>query len=136
MQPNWLLTPRGTRCVAIGLVAICVGAPLIVIRDVGFLTSGAWPKWWLYDRVLIYASALVATLFCITSFSIFRSGLPKFVAAVVAVSFASYVAQPFVPLHGHEQLAAISIGRIIGLCSLLLLVRRYVLDVKAGKVEQ
>ena len=136
MQPNWLLTPRGTWCVAIGLVAICVGAPLIIIQDVGFLTSGAWPKLWLYDKVLIYASALVATLFCITSFSVFRSGLPKFVAAAVAASFASFVVQPFASIRGHEQLAAISIGRIIGLCSLLLLVRRYVSDVKAGKVEQ
>lgn len=136
MQRNWLLTPRGTWFVAIGLVAICVGAPLIIIQDVGFLTSGAWPKLWLYDKVLIYVSALVATLFCVATFSIFRSGLPKFVTVVVAVSFGSYVVQPFAPIHGHEQLAAISIGRIIGLCSLLLLVRRYVLDVKAGRVEQ
>ncbi|HEV2116799.1 MAG TPA: hypothetical protein VGR48_12275 [Terriglobales bacterium] len=125
MQRNWLLTARGTWFVAIGIVAISCGAALIIIQDVGFLMSGAWPKLWLYDEVLIYVSASVAALFCIASFSILRSGLAKFVTVVVAVSFASYVVQPFTPIHGHEQLTAISISRVIGLCTLLLLVLRY-----------
>ncbi len=136
MRRDWLLTRRATKFVGFGLVAVCVAVPVIIIEDVWFLSTGVWPKLWPGDEVLFHLLAAVAAAFCAANFFIFRPGLARFVAVVLAISFASYVIQPFAPIHGHEQLTALSVGRIVGFCTLLLLVRTYVLDLKAGKVAQ
>jgi hypothetical protein len=133
MRHNWLNTPFGIDFVAIGLVAVCVGVPLVVIQDIWFVATGAAPTLWPYDKVLSYLAAVVAAVFSVVNFFVFRRGLPKNVAVILAISLASYVAQPFLPVHGYRQVAVLCVARIVGGCTLLLLVRKYCLDLRAEK---
>ena len=121
---------------AIGLFAVCVGVVLVVFHDVWFIVTGAAPAMWLYDKVLSYLAAAVAAVFLIASFFTFRPGLPKYVAVILAISFASYVVQPLLPVHGYRQAAVLCIARTVGFGSLLLLMREYLFDLKAGKVAR
>ncbi len=136
MTQDWLKTRFGIDFVAIGLVAVCIAAPIIVLHDIWFVTTGEWPRLWLFDKVLLYLLAAVAVVFSVASVFVFRPGLPKWVATIVAVSFASYVVQPLVPIHSHAQVSAVCVARAVGLCTILLLVRSYVTDLKAGKAAR
>jgi hypothetical protein len=135
MTLDWLHSRFGINFVAIGLVAALVVIAVIVFQDVSFLVTGVWPKLPWYREVLYHLLAAVAAIFSAVSFFVFRPGLPRFVAVVVAISFGSYVVQPFVDIHSH-QLTALCIARILGLCTLLLLVRTYLVDLKAGRVAR
>ncbi len=130
---GWLNMRFGIDFAAIGLVAVCVGAALVVFQDTWFVATGALPAVWPYDNALSYLAAAVATVFLAATFFAFRPGLPKYVVAILAISFASYVAQPLLPVHGYRQAAVLCIARTAGFCSLLLLVREYFLDLKARK---
>jgi hypothetical protein len=136
MRRHWLSTRFGIDFVAIGLVAVCVGVVLVVFQDVWFVANGASPAMFLYDKGLSYLAAAVATVFSVVSFFVFRPGLPKYVAVTLAVSFASYVVQPLLPVHGYRQVEVLCIARTVGFCSLLLLARVYLLDVKTRKVAR
>ena len=136
MRRNWLNTRFGINFVAIGLVAVCVGVALVVFEDIWFVATGASPAMWLYDKVLCYLAAAVAAVFSVLSFFVLRPGLPKYVAVILAISFASYVVQPLLPVHGYRQVEVLCIARTVGFCSLLLLAREYRLDLKAGKVAR
>ena len=136
MRRNWLNTRFGIDFVAIGLVAVCVGVALVVFQDIWFVATGAWPAMWLYDKVLSYLAAAVATVFSLVNFFVFRPGLPKYVAVILAVSFASYVVQSLLPIHIYWEVAVFCIARTVGFCTLLLLARAYFLDRKAGKVAR
>ena len=134
MRRDWLNTRFGIDFAAIGLVAVCVGVALVVFQDTWFVATGALPAMWPYDKALSYLAAAVAAAFLVATFFIFRPGLPKYMAVVLAISFASYVVQPLLPVHGYRQVAVLCIARTVGFCSLLLLEREYLLALKAGKV--
>ncbi len=136
MTREWLKTRFGIDFVAIGLIAVCVTAPIILFHDMWFVATGEWPTLWLYDRVLLYVLTSAAAVFSAASVFVFRPGLPRYVAGIVAISFASYVVQPLVPIHGHVQASAVCIARAVGLCTILLLVQSYVTDLKAGTVAR
>jgi hypothetical protein len=93
-----------------------------------------WPKL-PYREVLNHLLAAIAAVFSAGSFFVFRPGLARVVAVVVAISFGSYVVQPFVTVHSH-QLAALCVARSLGFCTPLLLVRAYFVDLKAGRVAR
>jgi hypothetical protein len=133
MKRHWLNTRFGIDFVAIGLVAVCVGVALVVFQDIWFVTTGSSPAMFLYDKGLSYLAASVATVFSVVSFFVFRPGLPKYVAVTLAISFASYVLQPLLPLHGYRPVETLCIARTVGLCSLLLLAREYLVYLNAGK---
>ena len=130
MRRDWLNMRFGIDFAAIGLLAVCVGVTLVVFHDIWFLATGAVPAMWLSDKVLSYLAAAVAAVFLVASFFIFRPGLAKYVAVILTISFASYVIQPFLPLHGYRQVAVLCIARAVGFCSLLLVVRKYRSDLK------
>lgn len=136
MRRDWLNTRFGINFAAIGIVAVLLGGVLVALQDIWFVATGASPTLWLYDKVSSYLAAGVAAVFSAVNFFVFRPGLPKFVAVVLAISFASYVAQPLVPIHVYREVAALCIARTAGLCTLLLLARIYFLDLKAGKAAQ
>jgi hypothetical protein len=133
---DWLNLRFGVDFAAIGLLAVCVGVALVLIQDIWFLATGAWPAMWLYDKVLSYLAAAVAAVFLVATFFVFRPGLPKYIAVILAISFASYVVQPLLPVHGYRQVAVLCIARTLGFCSLLLLVREYLIDLRAGRVAR
>jgi ABC-type enterochelin transport system permease subunit len=135
MKRDWLNMRRGIDFAAIGLLAVCVGVALVVFQDIWFVATGTPPAMWLYHRLLSYLAAAVGSVFSVASFFVFRPGLPKYVAAILAISFALYVLQPLLPVHGYREVAFLCIVRTVGFCSLLLLVREYLRDLKAGKVE-
>ena len=120
---------------AIGLVATLVAAAVIALQDVSFLVTGVWPRLPWYREVLYHMLAAVAAIFSAVSFFVFRPGLPRFAAVVVAMSYGSYVVQPLADIHTH-QLTVLCLARLLGLCSLLLLVRTYLVDIKAGRVAR
>jgi hypothetical protein len=124
MRRDWLNMRFGIDFAAIGLFAVCVGIVLVVFHDIWFMVTGAAPAMWLYDKVLSYLAAAVAAVFLVASFFIFRPGLPKYVAVILTISFASYVVQPLLPVHSYRQVAALCVARIVGFCTLLLLVRK------------
>jgi len=136
MRHFWPNTRFGINFVAIGLVAICIGVGLVVFQDIWFVAAGASPAMWLYDKVLSYLAAAVGAVFSVVCLFTFRAGLPKYVAIILAISFASYVVQPLLPIHGYRQVEVLCIARTVGFCSLLLLVRGYLLDMKARKVAR
>ena len=125
MRRDSLNMRLGIDFAAIGLLAVCVGVALVVFDDIWFIATGAAPAMWLYDKVLSYLAAAVAAVFLVASFFIFRPGQPKYVAVILATSFASYVVQPLLPVHGYRQIAALCVARTVGFCTLLLLVRQY-----------
>ena len=133
MKPDLLKTRFGINFVAVGLVAALFAIPVIMVQDIWFLVTGVWPKYPLHREVLYYLLAAVAAVFSAGSFFVFRPGLPKFVTVVLAVSFGSYLAQPFVPIHGNQQQTVLCIARILGFCTLLLLAWRYFSDLKAER---
>jgi len=133
MRLAWLNTRFGVNFVAAGLVTTLVTIPLIMVQDISFLVTGTWSKFFLLRQSLYILYAATAAVFCAVNFLTFRPGLPKFVTALLAISFASYVVQPFVPVHQH-WLSGVCIGRILGFCSILLLVRTYLLEVKVKPV--
>jgi CBS domain containing-hemolysin-like protein len=122
--------------VAIGLVALCFGVALVVFQDIWFVATGAWPAMWPYDKALSYLAAAIATIFSVVNFFVFRPGLPKYVAVILAISFASYVVQPLLPVHDYRDIAVFCIARTVGFCTLLLLARVYRLDLKAGRAAR
>jgi hypothetical protein len=65
MRRGWLNTPFGIWFVAIGLFAVCVAVPLIVIQDVWFVATGESSTLWLYDKALSYLAAGVAAVFSV-----------------------------------------------------------------------
>ncbi len=136
MRRDWLNMRFGIEFAAIGLVAVCVGVALVVFHDIWFMATGASPAIWLYDKVLTYLTAAVAAAFSVASFFVFRPGLAKYVAVILAISFALYVVQPLLPVHGYRQVAILCVARTVGFCSLLLLVREYVVALMAGKVAR
>ena len=136
MGRGWLNTRFGIDFVAIGLFAVCVGVILVVLQDIWFVATGASPAMWIYDKVLSYLAAAIGAAFSVVSFFVFRSGLPKYVAVILAVSFASYVVQPFLPVHGYRQIEVLCIARTVGFCSLTLLAREYILDLKTRKIAR
>ena len=134
MRGDWLNSRAGVDFSAVGLLAVCVAAPVIVLHDIWFVATGEWPTLWVYDKVLLHLLAVAGVVFSAASFFVFRPGLPKYVAVIVAISFGSYVVQPLVPIHAHGQVSAVCLARTVGIGTILLLVRRYALDLKAGKV--
>jgi hypothetical protein len=136
MRLGWLNTRFGIDFVAVGLFAVCIGVTLVLIQDIWFMATGSWPAIWLYHKVLSYLAAAIATVFSVVSFFVFRPGLPKYVAIMLTVSFASYVIQPFLPIHVYHVVAVLCVARTIGFSTLLLLARAYFLDLKAGKVAR
>ncbi|HUA99575.1 MAG TPA: hypothetical protein VMA34_14690 [Terracidiphilus sp.] len=136
MKRDWFNMRFGIDFAAVGLLAVCVGAALVVFHDIWFVAAGAPPAMWLYDEVLSYLAAAAAAIFSVACFFVFRRGFPKYVAIVLAVSFASYVAQPLLPLHSYRQAAVLCTGRTLGLSSLPLLAWKYILDRRAGKVAR
>jgi hypothetical protein len=135
MTRNWLASRFGINSVAFGIVAALIVVVVIVWRDVLFLITGAWPKLSWYREVLYHLLAAVAALFFGVSFFFFRPGLPRFVAVVVAISFASYVVQPFAAIPS-QPLTALCVARIVGFCTLLMLLRVYFVDLRAGRVAR
>lgn len=136
MRREWLNMRYGINFAAIGLVAVCIGVALVVFHDIWFMVTGAAPEMWLFDMALSYLAAAIAAVFLVASFFIFRPGLSKYVAVILAISFASYVVQPVLPVHGYRQLVVLCIARTIGFCSLLLLAREYFLDLKVRTVSR
>jgi hypothetical protein len=136
MRRYWLNTRFGINFVAVGLVAVWVAAAVIVVQDVWFLSTGTWPKLPLHREVLYELLAAVAAAFSITSFFVLRPGLPKIAAVVLTISYASYVIQSFAPIHGHDHLVVLCVSRMFGFCTLLLLIRRYFLDLKAERITR
>jgi hypothetical protein len=132
MPRDWLYSRFGINFVAIGLVAALVAVPVIVIQDASFLVTGVWPKLPSHREVLYHLLAAVAAVFSAGSFFVFRPGLARVVAVVVAISFGSYVVQPFAILHSH-QVAALCVARIFGFCTLLLLVRAILCRPQGGE---
>ena len=135
MRRDWLYTQFGINFVAVGLVAAWFAVAIIVTCDVWFLISGAYPKPPLHREILYGLVAAIAAVYSAVNFFIFRPGWPRVVTVVVALCFSSWVIQLFVPIHNPHQLAALALARIVGLCTLLLLVRTYLADVKAGRAE-
>jgi hypothetical protein len=135
MTRAWLYSRFGINFVAVGLVAAFFAVTVIMIQDASFLVTGVWPKLPWYREVLYDLLAAIASVFSASSVFIFHPGLPRFVAAVVAISFGSYVVQPFVIVH-HSQLTAICAARVLGFCTLLLLAWVYFANLKAGRVER
>jgi hypothetical protein len=135
MTRNWLNSRFGINFVAIGLVGGLVAIAVIAVQDVSFLFSGMWPKLPWYREALYYSLSTVAAVFWAVNFFVFRSGLPRVVAIIVAISFGSYLVQPFADIHSH-QLTALCLARILGFCTPLLLMRTYVVDLKAGRVAR
>ena len=133
MQFDWLRSRFGINFVAVGIVAAVIAAAAIAFQDISFLLSGVWPTLPWYREVLYHLLAAIAAIFFAVSFFVFRPGLPKFVAVIVAMSFSSYVIQPFTYVHSH-QLTALCVARLLGLCTLLLLMQTYVADIKSGRV--
>src|SRR6266853_1363472 len=113
MPRDWLYSRFVINFVAIGLVAALVAVPVIVIQDASFLVTGMWPKLPWYREVLYHLLATVAAVFSAGSFFVFRPGLARVVAVVIAIAFGSYVVQSFVIVHSH-QLAALCVARIVG----------------------
>ena len=136
MRCDWLNTRFGIDFVAIGIVAVLVGGALVLYQDIWFVATGASPTLWQYDKVLSYLAAGVASVFLVVNFFVFRRGLPKCVAIALALSFASYVVQPLLPVHVYREVAMLCVARIVGCCALLLLAREYSLDLKARKVAR
>jgi hypothetical protein len=134
MRRHWLSTRFGIDFVAIGLVAVCVGIALVVFQDVWFVANGASPAMFPYDKGLSYLAAAVATVFSFVSLFVSRSGLPKYVAVTLAISFASYVVQPLLPVHGYRPIEVLCIARTVGFSSVLLLAWEYLLNLKTRKV--
>ena len=129
MKDDWLGTRFGLNFLAVGIVATLVGASVILIQDVAFLFTSEWPRLSLGREVIYVVLAAVASVFAIANVYIFRSGLPKYIAGILAISFGSYVVQSFV--HPNAQvLRFISAARSIGICTLLLLVRTYFVESK------
>lgn len=133
MTLDWLHSRFGINFVAIGLVAAVVAVAVVAFEDVLFLVTGVWPKLPWYREVFYHLLAAIAAIFLGVSFFTFRPGLPRFVAVVVAMSYGSYVVQPFADIHSH-QLIVLCLARLLGFCTLLLLVRTYLVDMKAGRV--
>jgi hypothetical protein len=135
MTLDWLHSRFGINFVAIGLVATVVAAAVVALQDVSFLVTGVWPRLPLYREVLYHLLATVAAIFSAVSYFVFRPGLPRFVAVVVAMSYGSYAVQPLADIHSN-QLTVLCLARLLGLCSLLLLVRTYLVDIKAGRAAR
>lgn len=133
MKRDWMHTRFGINAVGIGVVAVCVGVAFVLFHDVYLLAAGTPPEMWRYDRVLSDLAAGVGALFSIVSFFVFRPGLPRCVAAILAISLASYVFQPLLPVHGFRTDVVLCVARIAGCSSLLLLAHAYVRDLKAGR---
>jgi hypothetical protein len=133
MTPGWLSSRFGIDFVAVGLVATLVAAAVIVLQDVSYLVLGVWPQLPWYREVLYHLLAAVAAIFWVVSFFVFRPGSPRFVAVVAVISFGTYVLQPFADIHSH-QLTALCLARTLGFCTLILPVRTYLVDLKAGRV--
>lgn len=134
MRRDWLNMRFGVDFAAIGLLALCIGIALIAFHDIWFIATGAAPAIWTFDKVLSYLAAAVAAVFAAASFFIFRPGLAKYVAVILAMSFASYLVQPLLPVHGYRAIKIISVARTIGFCSLLPLVRRYLFDLRGQRL--
>jgi hypothetical protein len=135
MTHDWLSSRFGINFVAIGLVASLVAVPVIAFQDVSYLVTGAWPKLPWHREILYFLLAGGAAVFWVAHVFVFRAGSPRFVAAVVAISFSSYVVQRFANIHSH-LLAGLCLARILGFCTLLLLVRTYRVDLKTGRVAR
>jgi hypothetical protein len=135
MRLGWLHSRFGINFVAVGIVATIVAAGVIGVQDIWFLVTGLWLRLPWYREVLYCLLAAVAAIFTAVNVFVFRPGLPRFVAVVVAICFASYVVQPFAQV-SLPHLTAICSGRILGFCTLLLLVRTYFVDLKAGRVAR
>ncbi len=133
MTIDWLRSRFGINFVAVGIVAALVVVAVIAFQDVSFLVTGVWLKLPWYREVLYHLLAAVVAIFFAVSFFVFRPGMPRFVAVVVAISYVSYVVQPFADVHSH-QLTTLCLARLLGFCTLLLLVRAYLVDIKAARV--
>src|SRR5215470_5149464 len=104
MTPHLLDSKFGINFVGVGLVATAISVPVVVFQDVSFLLTGVWPKLVWCPEAYFYLIAAAAGIFwAVSSFS-FRSGSPRFVAVIVAVSLASFVVQVF-GFHFHQPKA-------------------------------
>jgi len=121
----------GINFVAMGVVGTFAAVPVIALQDVLFLVTGAWPNLPVHREVLYQSFAALAAVFWAVHILVFRPGLPRFVSVVAAISFVSYVVQPHVHIHFH-LLAALCGARILGLCTLLLLAGKYLVDRKTA----
>lgn len=135
MTRDWLHSRFGINFVAVGLVAVVVSVAVILPQDISLLSTGVWLKLPWYREVSYHLLAAVAAIFAAASFFVFRPGSPRFVAVIVGISFSSYVVQPFVKIRSH-QLSVLCLARTLGLCTLLLLVLTYIVDLKAGRVAR
>jgi len=135
MRRDWLYTRFAINFVAGGLVAAWFAVAIVATCDIWFLISGTYPKLPLHREILYGLIAAIAAVFSAGNFFVFRPGWPKVVTVVVALCFGSYVIQLFVPIHNSHQLATLAFARIVGFCTLLLLLRTYRADLKAGRVE-
>jgi hypothetical protein len=136
MRRDWLNTEFGMNFAAIGLVSVCVALPCIIIQDIWFVATGVSTTLWAFDEVVFDLAAGVAAVFWVINIFVFRPGLPKYVAVVLVISFASYVFQPLLPLHAYREVAVLCIARTIGCLTILLLAWVYHRDLKAGKVSE
>jgi hypothetical protein len=134
MTFHWLDSRFGINFLGVGLVATPIAVAIVVFQDVSLLLTGLWPKLSWCPEAYLHLVAAAAAIFWAVSFFAFRSRSPRFVAVVVALSLASYVVQPFTDFH-FNQLKAISLARVLGLCTLLLLARTYTLELKTGRVR-
>jgi hypothetical protein len=135
MNPAWLNSRFGMNFVAIGLVASLVAIPVIAFQDVLFLVTGVWPGLPWYRELLYLLLAAAAAVFWATHVFVFRPRSPRFLAIVLAISFGSYIVQPFANIQPH-LLTELCLARILGFCTLLLLVRTYWVDLRAGRVAR
>ena len=133
MRRDWLNTRFGLNFVAAGLVLTLLSVVNIMVQDIAFLVTGTWPKLSLLREALYVLYAAVAALFSVVNFFTFLPGLPRFVTVALVISFVSYVVQPFFPVPQHG-LTAVCIGRILGFCSLLLLVWSYMSEQKTKRI--
>jgi hypothetical protein len=133
---SWLVTGFGIDFVAVGILGVWFGAPLIAFHDIWFLATGTPPAMFPYDKALTYLAAAVAAVFSCVNLFVFRPGLPKYVTVILAILFGSYVVQPLLPVRTYPGIAAICICRIVGFCTLLLLVRASVIHLRAGKTAR
>jgi hypothetical protein len=132
---SWLASRFGINFVAVGIVATFLAVAVIEAQDVSFCVTGAWPKMPWYRDILYQLFAGVAAIFWGVNSFFFRSKLPRFAAVIIAMSFGSYIVQPFHNIPSH-QLTALCLARLLGFCGLLLLARTYIVDLKAGRVAR
>lgn len=133
MTRHWLYSRFGINFVAGGLVASIFACLVVVVQDAVLLVTGVWPKLPLHREIEILAFAGVASVFWTVTTFIFRPGWPKFASGALAISFGSYVVQPFVPIPP-AQLTAFCIARVLAMCTpLLFLARAYFADHKVRR---